>query len=128
MADADQIEEVLLGLAVNAYEAMPDGGRLTLQTERYEMDDAFIKHYGYGTHGSFAVIAVTDSGIGMDEQTTENVFQPFFSTKEIGEGTGLSLAIAYGIMKQHNGYITAESTPGKGTAFKMFLPLTNSGA
>lgn len=128
MADSDQIEEVLLGLAANAYEAMPDGGRLTLKTGRYEMDDAFIKQHGYGTHGSFAVITVTDSGIGMDEQTTENVFQPFFSTKETGEGTGLSLAIAYGIMKQHNGYITAESTPGKGTAFKIFLPLTDADA
>jgi PAS domain S-box-containing protein len=123
MADAGQMEQVLINLATNARDAMPKGGKLTISTEIKEVDDAYIAVYGYGKTGTYALISVTDTGTGMDAETQEKIFEPFFTTKGVGEGTGLGLAIAYGIIKQHDGYIKVYSKEGKGTTFKILLPV-----
>lgn len=123
MADSDQIEEVLLGMASNARDAMPNGGSLTIRAERFVLDDEFVKVHGYGRHGAYARISLSDTGTGMTEETLTSIFDPFFSTKNSGEGAGLGLAISYGVVKQHNGYITAESEIGKGSTFCIYLPL-----
>ncbi|HHT9113447.1 MAG: response regulator [Planctomycetes bacterium] len=123
MADVGQIEQVLMNLATNARDAMPNGGNLAIHTDIMEMDDAFIRSYGYGSAGIYVHILVTDTGVGMDENTRMRVFEPFFTTKEVGKGTGLGLASVYGIVKQHGGYINAESEPAKGATFNIYLPL-----
>ena len=126
MADAGQIEQVLLNLATNARDAMPQGGQLTLDTHLVELDDSFIRVHGYGKPGMFAVISVTDTGTGMEKETMAKIFEPFFTTKLTGKGTGLGLAMAYGIVKQHNGYINVASEPEKGTTFRIYLPAIQS--
>lgn len=125
MANPGQIEQVLLNLATNARDAMPEGGTLIIKAEHGEINSEYIRVYGYGKPGRYAFLTVTDTGIGMTEKTKEKIFEPFFTTKEVGKGTGLGLSIVYGIVKQHNGYIDCYSAPAKGTTFKICLPLTD---
>ena len=123
MADTDQIKHVLMNLATNARDAMPEGGSLKISTDVIEIDDTFINTHGYGEAGKYALMSVSDSGVGMDEDTRLRVFDPFFTTKEVGKGTGLGLAIVYGLVKEHHGYIDVDSEPGKGTTFRIYLPM-----
>lgn len=122
-ADAGQLEQSLMNLATNARDAMPDGGTLTIGTEMSEMDQDFLATHGFGKAGKFALLTVEDTGIGMDSQTKARIFEPFFTTKKVGKGTGLGLAMVYGIIKQHSGYIDVSSEEGKGTKFMVYLPL-----
>jgi len=124
--DCSQIEQVLMNLATNARDAMVQGGRLSVSTEIRELDDDFVSKHGYGEPGWYACISVTDTGVGMDEETVKKIFEPFFTTKEAGKGTGLGLSIAYGIIKEHNGYILAYSRLGTGTTFRIYLPIIES--
>lgn len=125
-ADPNQIEQILMNLATNARDAMPGGGILTITTEQVRLDDGFSKRHGYGKPGLYGLIAVSDSGVGMDEETQQRIFEPFFTTKEVGKGTGLGLAIIYGIMKQHDGFIDVYSESGAGSTFNLYLPLMES--
>ena len=126
MADCGQMEQVLINLATNARDAMPNGGKLIIRADIVELGSEFIRTHGYGEIGAYARISVTDTGIGMDKETQRRIFQPFFTTKEVGKGTGLGLSIVYGIAKQHGGYINVESEPGKGATFRIYLPLAKS--
>ncbi|MCL4536467.1 MAG: ATP-binding protein [Nitrospirae bacterium] len=126
LVDSGQIEQVLMNLTTNARDAMPHGGILTISTEVANLNNEFIKTHGYGEIGKYALISVSDTGMGMDKNTKERIFEPFFTTKEFGRGTGLGLAIVYGIIKQHNGYINCYSEPGRGTIFRIYLPLIKS--
>jgi PAS domain S-box-containing protein len=126
MADGSQIDQILMNLATNAQDAMPKGGSFIIRTDRVEINGEFIKTYGYGKLGVYALLSVEDTGTGMDEKTRERIFEPFFTTKEVGKGTGLGLSMVYGIVKQHDGYINVYSEPGRGTTFKILLPLVQS--
>jgi PAS domain S-box-containing protein len=122
-AVAVQIEHILMNLATNARDAMPGGGSLLVKTERIEVDEDFIHAHGFGKIGHYAVISVSDTGMGMDEKTKTRIFEPFFTTKEAGKGTGLGLATAYGLIERHEGYIHVYSEPGEGTTFRIYLPI-----
>lgn len=123
MADKGQIEQVLMNLVTNAKDAMPTGGSLTVEISDTDLDDSFRHQHGFGEPGRYGCITITDTGHGMDREIRDRIFEPFFTTKEPGKGTGLGMAIIYGIVKQHNGYITVDSEPGRGTVFHVFLPL-----
>jgi len=124
-ADSSQIEQVLINLATNARDAMQQGGLLTIETMLQEVDAVFAHIHGNGKAGRYAVITFADSGTGMSEEIRKKIFEPFFTTKETGKGTGLGMAIVYGIVKQHNGFINVYSEPGKGTTFRIYLPLVS---
>ena len=126
MADREEIERALLNMLANARDAVASGGGITVTTGTLELEDTFIAIHGYGTKGTYAVVAVTDTGSGMDEQTRKKVFEPFFTTKETGKGVGLGLAIVYGIIKSHRGFVNVYSEPGIGTTFKVYLPLSGA--
>lgn len=128
MGDKTQLEQVLMNLAVNAKDAMPNGGSLIIETEIIQMNKDYISTHGYGELGAYALLSVTDTGEGISEENKERIFDPFYTTKEIGKGTGLGLSIVYGIIKQHNGYINVYSELGKGTTFKVYLPLVHAEA
>jgi signal transduction histidine kinase/CheY-like chemotaxis protein len=123
MADCGQIEQVLMNLVTNARDAMSGPGVLTITTSPLEINEDFIADRGYGVVGQYAVLSISDTGAGMDEATRARIFEPFFTTKEVGKGTGLGMAIVYGIVKQHDGYLDTESEPGKGTTFRIYLPI-----
>ena len=123
-ADQGQIEQVLMNLAVNARDAMPKGGELVIETSNYYVDEEFTRLYPYPmVVGDYAMLSVTDNGIGMDAATRVRVFEPFFTTKEKGQGTGLGLSMVYGVVKQSGGYIDVHSELGQGASFKILLPI-----
>ena len=121
-ADPTQIQQVLMNLAVNARDAMPHGGSLSVRTGRVDLEESSLS-YKRVTPGSYAFILVGDTGVGMSAEVRERLFEPFFTTKEAGKGTGLGMAVVYGIVKQLGGYITVDSKPGVGTTFTMYFPL-----
>ena len=126
-ADRGQIEQVFLNMYVNAWQAMPGGGELTLATQNMILDEQYVKPHK-AKPGRYVKISITDTGIGMDEATRQRVFEPFFTTKGRGRGTGLGLASAYGIIRNHGGFITLYSERGHGTTFNLYLPVSASGA
>ncbi len=124
MADESQLQHAFLQIARNARDAMPSGGRLTLSVGVMEIEDTFISIHGYGSKGGYAVFTLVDTGAGMDDQVRRKAFEPFFTTKESGKGLGLGLAIVYGIIKSHRGFVNIYSEPGIGTTVRVYLPVS----
>jgi PAS domain S-box-containing protein len=122
--DPGQLEQIVMNLAVNARDAMPGGGELSISTRVAEASAAEVRARGIEGEGAFAVLSIRDSGVGMDERTRARIFEPFFTTKDLGRGTGLGLATVYAIAKQSGGFVTVESEPGRGSTFEVHLPLT----
>jgi len=127
-ADSLQIEQVLMNLATNARDAMRSGGLFTLATGYAELDQEFVANHPGAKTGQYAWLTAADTGEGIDEKDLNRIFEPFFTTKEVGKGTGLGLAMVYGIIRQHDGFVTVASTPGQGTTFTLYLPLQQAAA
>ncbi|MFZ0821519.1 MAG: response regulator [Candidatus Acidiferrales bacterium] len=121
-ADPVQIEQVFMNLCLNARDAMPNGGQLLIETAPIELDDEYCKHHSYARPGKYVRLSVSDTGMGMDKATMEHIFEPFFTTKKNGMGTGLGLATALGVVRQHEGSVEVYSEVGKGTVFHIYLP------
>jgi CheY-like chemotaxis protein len=125
IADPTQLNQIITNLCINAKDAMPKGGHLTITTRNVELDDLYCKPYDDVIPGKYVRISISDDGEGMPQEVQERIFEPFFTTKEPGKGTGLGLAVVYGIIKSHHGHITVYSAPGRGTEFKIFIPTSN---
>ena len=126
-ADPAQVEQAMMNFGVNARDAMPGGGRLIIETENVTLDEEYCKTHLGAVPGEYVLLTISDTGCGMDRETLEHIFEPFYTTKETGTGTGLGLSMVYGIVKSHGGYINCYSNPGDGTTFRIYFPAFEAG-